>query len=951
MKRIGTKGYIFGRFRLHCILAACPILMTPAVQGQGAQPMQDPAELYQLAEALYNKNNPTEANDSQAVALYTRVGAHIQAAPAMRMESLLKAGNILMKRQWYDSCNQYYHQVLYLNELTLRKAQYNYQGWLFLGTSLYYSSTLDSARYYFEKAAVLAEKYKQKINLQDQDRLYNSLGALYFEAANYQQAKNHFVTALSNVSPRAKNEQELYTTIQSNIANCLLKLKQYDSAIAIFQSLKPLPAQKQAVLQNLANAFFEKGNLSAAQDLYQSLQAGQVPLSAAALNNLARIYTAARRWSDAHATLQTALQQNASSGSTLHNKERALTYLYMGELSQKMGLPEEAIDYCNKALATVFYNFVPKAKGALPDDVTHCAAPLTGFQVLLAKARLQLQRYRNYPGIATLQQAHHTYQKAVELLNYITLNLDNDDARIFFLENAASLFDEAIRVAYLLCREDKKYRVDYVFVLESYKGSLLKNNLVQLELKATQKLPEPLLQKEQNLKELYAVYLTRLANAMDEGSRQKLQDRISAIQVELAQLQRSMRGILQNKNPHKGQPRFSLAGFQKKIPAGTAVVNYYVGQSGIYILALSGTDIALKQITMGGAFQEAWKVLTKAHALPLQGERYNGNEAAYLLYKQLLAPVEEVIKSARHLVIIPDDFLYQLSFEALHTGPEPRQYLLLRQSCSYHYSMQLLLNAPAPHTGPYATSVLAMAPFAGYNYIQSGRDAFQTGLPALPFTTREVQQAWATTLLDSAATKSAFLRHYARYQVLHLATHANLGADSNTNWIQFFPKNTAADMVGNRLYVQEIYNLNLGHKPLVLLSACEGANGQMASGEGLLSLSRAFLYAGAGGVISTLYKTDDFVAAIIIDRLYEYLQKGVPPMEALRKAKIDFLMADTISPRLKNPAYWSNFIFTGCVAQAGPSPVAVPILWGAVCVLALLGLVFLVLHFTRQSNT
>ncbi|HRF27384.1 MAG TPA: CHAT domain-containing protein, partial [Ferruginibacter sp.] len=100
---------------------------------------------------------------------------------------------------------------------------------------------------------------------------------------------------------------------------------------------------------------------------------------------------------------------------------------------------------------------------------------------------------------------------------------------------------------------------------------------------------------------------------------------------------------------------------------------------------------------------------------------------------------------------------------------------------------------------------------------------------------------------------------------------------------------------------------------LLVLSACETAGGEAQSGEGLMSLSRAFMYAGADAVLSTLWKTEDRVSNYLMQKMYVYMQTGLPPEEALRKAKISLLTSGEIGARYLSPNYWANFVYAGHV--------------------------------------
>jgi len=112
---------------------------------------------------------------------------------------------------------------------------------------------------------------------------------------------------------------------------------------------------------------------------------------------------------------------------------------------------------------------------------------------------------------------------------------------------------------------------------------------------------------------------------------------------------------------------------------------------------------------------------------------------------------------------------------------------------------------------------------------------------------------------------------------------------------------------GSRLRLMDIYNLNL-RADLVVLSACRSAAGADAPAEGLLSLTRGFLYAGARRVLATLWNVDDESSAILMERFYaEFLDKGRPAPEALRAAQRSL----AAQARYANPYYWAAYVLQG----------------------------------------
>jgi CHAT domain-containing protein len=139
----------------------------------------------------------------------------------------------------------------------------------------------------------------------------------------------------------------------------------------------------------------------------------------------------------------------------------------------------------------------------------------------------------------------------------------------------------------------------------------------------------------------------------------------------------------------------------------------------------------------------------------------------------------------------------------------------------------------------------------------------------------------------------------AHYDVLHLSTHAYAGQRSQPG-IAFFDRTVA---------LPEIYAQRL-NASLVALSACETNAGAFAEGEGVLSLARAFAYAGARSLVASYWSVNDRSTAQLFAAFYGHLQTGLPKSEALRRAKLDLLEASGPDAR-KAPYHWAAFTLSG----------------------------------------
>ncbi len=147
-----------------------------------------------------------------------------------------------------------------------------------------------------------------------------------------------------------------------------------------------------------------------------------------------------------------------------------------------------------------------------------------------------------------------------------------------------------------------------------------------------------------------------------------------------------------------------------------------------------------------------------------------------------------------------------------------------------------------------------------------------------------------------------------QYRIVHFATHGLLNSE--------FPELSGIvlslfDEAGARqdgfLQLHEIYNLDLP-ADLVVLSACQTALGKEVRGEGLMGLTRGFMYAGAARVIASLWKVDDAATAELMGEFYRaMLGEGMRPAEALRAAQVRMWQKD----RWQSPYYWAAFTLQG----------------------------------------
>jgi CHAT domain-containing protein len=331
---------------------------------------------------------------------------------------------------------------------------------------------------------------------------------------------------------------------------------------------------------------------------------------------------------------------------------------------------------------------------------------------------------------------------------------------------------------------------------------------------------------------------------------------------------------------------------QAQLRDGQALISLYTAGGAVHVFVVTRGTFNYARIDSLPALQadvEAWLAALRETG---DGRRWSGEALGQRLYDRLIRPIQAMAPGSEW-IIIPDGFLYPLPWESLPADGRGERLLVETTTISYRWSSRLLGGEQAGG----GTRVLSFAPFAARGDKDFNR---------LPASAEEIAGLTGTQYLDGSATKEQFLKTAGSFPIVHLATHAVSSIDNAAaSFIAFYP---GKDSLEDRLFLEELYGLNLRATRLVVISACETGRGEVVAQEGVISLARAFAYAGAGSTINSLWKADDEATCYIIRRFYIHLREGETKARSLQLAKIDYLKSDATE---KSPAYWAHLVLTG----------------------------------------
>ena len=348
---------------------------------------------------------------------------------------------------------------------------------------------------------------------------------------------------------------------------------------------------------------------------------------------------------------------------------------------------------------------------------------------------------------------------------------------------------------------------------------------------------------------------------------------------------------------------------QQALSSSGMILEYVLADPRSYCLTISQSGINI--IPLSG--KQRIEARVKAYLNAVEAKRSARAEARDL-YDELLKPVGE-IGHVKTLVVIRDGQLHLAPFDAFID--EAGLYVTESHVVVYEPSATsfYLLNKQSRRTHGFQRMLLAIG---GVSYGSGEALGFQSfergGLRPLPASRDEVLAAEAavhapgnTVLLGSAATEAAFKKlELGNYGIIHLAVHGLADRQHpNRAALAFLPDRASGE--DGLLQPPEIVQLRL-KADLVILSACDTAVGPLQGEEGIATLSRAFLLAGAKSVVSTLWSVESEASLFLMEQFYRHVAAREAPSLALMSAKRDVLKT---FGRDSSPYYWAGFIFEG----------------------------------------
>ena len=634
----------------------------------------------------------------------------------------------------------------------------------------------------------------------------------------------------------------------------------------------------------------------------------------------------------------------------------AIVYKDLGQAFFKQSEYQTALNYAN--LATQVNRLKAGGRDSLSSlSIEDFSSESILLESLNLKSRALKAMSWQKDEILYLVEAMKNYEITIDLIEQYSFSFKNTNSKLILAEQAALIYQQAINVALELYRKtgDKELLNTAFQFAEKGKVSVLLDAMIEADAREFAGIPDSLLEREKELRVLLTYYDNSLKEEEVKGEKAN-QEKVALWKREIFDLKKSYDDLLEtfeDEYPSYYDLRYTrytptIQDVRDKIVGYDEVfLEYVVGTDSLYIFAITDTHQKVVAVQRDSTLEEDVEFMRRGI---VERNREYYIPAAHRLFSLLVRPVIGMATANSKWVVVPDGVLNGVPFEALlrYEVPVTMDYhelpfVIDEHTIRYTYSATLEISQMALNNvldekrepDDRSNDFVAFAPVFEGGLSGNTRGAKLVNevkpdsienepwghLPQSEFEVKAIDTmfrkrypAWERWFgqrsklylkgkASEAALKSMDLRSH---RFIHFATHGILNEEiPELSGIVLSQDTTRGE--DGVLHLGEVYNLDLD-ADLVVLSACQTGFGKMAKGEGLISLTRGFMYAGADALLASLWQVEDRSTREIMVDFYQRKLNGEPSAEAIRAAKVSLM---EYHPLLSQPYYWAGFILIG----------------------------------------
>lgn len=854
-------------------------------------------------------------------------------------------GLLFQEISWLDSALKYSERAL-----TIRRKQLNENHPKTL-ESLNNIADLYAQKGYHEKAlefhlkALRNEKKLWGENHFNIASNYHNIGIVFLSKHNYDLALEYFQKELSI---RLKNTEESHPLVaDSYYFIALAYFEKEENHRSIYFHKKALHSRQKSLgkdhfevaksYNGLAQAYLNHNDnqaekyLKNAIDILEQIKKYSPLILAYSYSTLANIFIGQNNYDSAAICYERSLDIMRQGYGDLH-PGIAATYNEIGDLFRKRGLYEESLSAYNDAsiannfaMRNILTNINGKFNNVLNLDYL--------LSTLLGSALTTEELAASNVSLTDLKSSLTKLQFCDTVTDEIRHQRVRYNDKVDLGKSINEVYESAIRVSLKLYEltDEIKYKNMAFYFAERNKASLLSESLSDQSAKSFGLIPDSLLMFEKHLK----IDLSYAQSKRQEAVSKNDSSKIDQWQDKLFTLNRSNDSLivaLEENYPQYHKLKYksntkNIDEIQSELDSDQVLIEYFVADSITCVFAITKDKYEIHQLPINTNLNEVVGKFRASLNVSISGSKESYGQLAselHGLYDQFLDPVLESLDSTiTKLIVVSDGALSYVPFEILLTQPadtnqtsyQSLDYLLNKYQVQYGYSASLQFHKPERKSSRSMNNLISFAPvYDGAEPDSIRRLAlgnFRANVSPLKWNQPEVENISeyfeGTSYKAEQATEKTFKEAVKDNSIVHLSMHAFVDDQDPMNSKLVFTQDNDSIEDGF-LYAHEIYNMNLKAQ-MVVLSACETGFGKLAKGEGIMSLGRAFSYAGCPSMVMSHWNVNDQATSRLMNNFYKHLSLGETKDEALRNAKLDFLQNSDAA--LANPFFWGSFVVTG----------------------------------------
>lgn len=536
-----------------------------------------------------------------------------------------------------------------------------------------------------------------------------------------------------------------------------------------------------------------------------------------------------------------------------------------------------------------------------------------------------------------------------ELLHHIILELQqkyilSEESKYFLIQRTKKMYEKAIKIAVSQGDMEKAY-----WFSQSSRSMLLLQQIQDKTAIQAASLPDSITTIGKEIKLKLNEYKKNREEALlsgDENMKKKWEEAIFSqdklYEEWLSSLEKEYPSYY---NLKYNKIKFSFNALKKNIAIHhSTLLEYFLGEENLYIFTINNEGVHVEEKPLSTQFIQDIKIISQTVSqYDYSFDTFNKfNISSFRLYNQLIknAIDNDRIKT-KNIIIIPDEQLNLIPFEVLVTEkkefndktPHYHQlnYLINDYNIAYHYSSNFI-QSKGNQKNNNRKEFLGIAPTFKNRNIQELSNNISEIEGSFKFHNTEE----STIIKGSDASYSNILESIKDYRIAHFATHALFNDQ--------IPLDSRIELADTSLFIYEVFGME--HQlDLAIMSACETASGKRRKGEGVISLSKAFIQSGCQTVIASLWSVSDQKTSILMKDFHQYLVNEKNSNEALSKAKRKYI--NEAMTKNVHPFYWAGFIQIGLMKNN--SSVGIPVYYWIMGVLVLL-LVFGFIYLQRKKR-